>query len=37
MAALDLSNACWSLDFVHEKMTDGRRFWVLAVVDNCTR
>jgi putative transposase len=37
MAAPDRPNACWSLDFVHDQMTDGRRFRVLAVVDNCTR
>ena len=37
MAAPDRPNACWSLDFVHDQMTDGRRFRILAVVDNCTR
>jgi putative transposase len=37
MTAPDRPNACWSLDFVHDQMTDGRRFRVLAVVDNCTR
>ena len=37
MAALDRPNASWSLDFVHDQMTDGRRFRVLAVVDNSTR
>jgi putative transposase len=37
MAPPDRPNACWSLDFVHDQMTDGRRFRVLAVVDNCTR
>lgn len=37
MAAPDRPNACWSLDFVHDQMTDGRRFRVLAIVDNCTR
>lgn len=30
-------NACWSLDFVHDQMTDGRRFRTLVVVDECTR
>jgi putative transposase len=30
-------NACWSLDFVHDQMTDGRRFRVLTIVDECTR
>lgn len=30
-------NACWSIDFVHDQMTDGRRFRVLVVVDDCTR
>ena len=37
MRAPDRPNACWSLDFVHDQMTDGRRFRILAVVDNCTR
>jgi putative transposase len=37
MQAPDRPNACWSLDFVHDQLTDGRRFRVLAVVDNCTR
>jgi putative transposase len=37
MPAAARPNACWSLDFVHDQMTDGRRFRVLAVVDNCTR
>jgi putative transposase len=27
----------WSLDFVHDRMTDGRRFRVLVIVDDCTR
>ncbi len=27
----------WSLDFVHDQMTDGRRFRILAVVDDGTR
>jgi putative transposase len=30
-------NACWSRDFVHDQMTDGRRFRVLVIVDDCTR
>jgi len=30
-------NASWSLDFVHGQLTDGRRFRILAVVDDCTR
>lgn len=33
----DRPNASWSLDFVHDQLTDGRRFRVLAVVDDCTR
>jgi putative transposase len=37
MVAPDQPNACWWLDFAHDQMTDGRRFRVLAVVDNCTR
>jgi putative transposase len=35
--APDRPNACWSLDFVHDQMTDGRRFRILGVVDECTR
>lgn len=31
------SNERWSLDFVSDQMTDGRRFRILAVVDDCTR
>jgi putative transposase len=27
----------WSLDFVSDQFTDGRRFRILAVVDDCTR
>ncbi|HWW25449.1 MAG TPA: integrase core domain-containing protein, partial [Caulobacter sp.] len=27
----------WSLDFVSDQMTDGRRFRILTVIDNCTR
>ena len=27
----------WSLDFVSDQITDGRRFRILAVVDDCTR
>jgi putative transposase len=37
MAVPDWPNARWSLDFVHDQMTDGRRFRILAVVDDCTR
>ena len=37
MAIPDRPNARWSLDFVHDQMTDGRRLRVLVVVDDCTR
>ena len=37
MPVPDRPNACWSLDFVHDQMTDGRRFRVLVIVDDCTR
>jgi putative transposase len=37
MALPERPNASWSLDFVHDQMTDGRRFRILAVVDDCTR
>ena len=30
-------NQQWSLDFVSDQRTDGRRFRTLTVVDNCTR
>ena len=30
-------NERWSLDFVADSFTDGRRFRILAVVDDCTR
>ena len=30
-------NQRWSLDFVSDSFTDGRRFRVLAIVDDCTR
>lgn len=31
------TNDRWSLDFVSDQLTDGRRFRVLRVVDDCTR
>jgi len=31
------ANDRWSLDFVSDQLTDGRRFRILAVVDDCTR
>ena len=30
-------NESWSMDFVSDSFTDGRRFRILAVVDDCTR
>ena len=30
-------NQRWSLDFVSDQMTDGRRLRILTVIDNCTR
>ncbi|SFM05719.1 Integrase core domain-containing protein [Methylorubrum salsuginis] len=30
-------NQRWSLDFVSDKLDDGRRFRILVVVDDCTR
>jgi putative transposase len=32
-----VSNQRWSLDFVADQMTDGRRFRILEVYDDCTR
>lgn len=37
MALPTSPNECWSLDFVSDAYTDGRRFRILAVVDNFTR
>lgn len=37
MVVPDRANARWSLDFVSDAFTDGRRFRVLAVVDDFTR
>jgi putative transposase len=37
MAPALLANQRWSLDFAADQMTDGRRFRVLIVVDDCTR
>ena len=31
------ANERWSLDFVADQMSDGRRFRIFAVVDDCTR
>lgn len=31
------ANERWSLDFVSDQMSDGRRFRILTVVDDCTR
>ena len=31
------ANQCWSLDFVSDQMTDGRRFRILTLEDVCTR
>ena len=30
-------NDRWSLDFVSDQLTDGRRFRILTIVDDCTR
>lgn len=37
MLVPDRANSGWSLDFVSDTFTDGRRFRVLAVVDDYTR
>ena len=31
------ANQCWSMDFVSEKLADGRSFRILTVVDQFTR
>jgi putative transposase len=31
------ANARWSMDFVSDQISDGRRFRIFAVVDDCTR
>ena len=37
MLVPDAPNQRWSLDFLSDALTDGRRFRVLAVVDDCSR
>ena len=37
MTSPEAANQCWSLDFVSDALADGRRFRVLAVVDDFTR
>ena len=32
-----MTNRRWLLDFVSDQLTDGRRFRIMAVVDDCTR
>ena len=36
-SVLALPNQRWSLDFVHDQLTTGRRFRVLNIVDDVTR
>ena len=31
------ANQRWSLDFLHDQLSDGRRFCILAIVDDFTR
>jgi putative transposase len=37
LALASRPNERWSLDFVSDTLTDGRRFRALAIVDDCTR
>jgi putative transposase len=37
MAIPQGANQCWSLDFLSDAFTDGRRFRILAIVDDFTR
>jgi len=37
MVLPDGPNQRWSLDFVNDAFTDGRRFRILTVIDDCTR
>jgi putative transposase len=37
LAPAERPNQRWSMDFVHDTLVDGRRFRILAVVDDCTR
>jgi transposase InsO family protein len=30
-------NSRWSTDFVHDQLANGRRFWVLTIIDDVTR
>jgi putative transposase len=35
--AADRPNACWAIDFVHDRLATGRAIRVLTLVDACTR
>ena len=37
MTVPGVPNDRWSLDFVSDQLTDGRRFRILTIVDDCTR
>jgi putative transposase len=37
MTVPNAPNERWSLDFVSDQLTDGRRFRILTIVDDCTR
>ncbi len=37
IATSHAANQRWSLDFLSDQLTDGRRFRILAVIDDCTR
>lgn len=37
LPAVTAPNACWSMDFMSDRLADGRRFRVLTLVDNFSR
>ena len=37
LAVPDKLNQTWSMDFIHDQLTDGRRYRLFNVIDDCNR
>ncbi|MCG9060231.1 IS3 family transposase [Laribacter hongkongensis] len=37
LAVPDAMNQCWSMDFMHDQLADGRRFRLLSIIDDFNR
>ncbi|MCG9117001.1 DDE-type integrase/transposase/recombinase, partial [Laribacter hongkongensis] len=37
LAVPDAMNQCWSMDFMHDQLADGRRFRLLNIIDDFNR